>query len=56
MDITKQYLEEIYLKNTNEKAAKILKICPSTLNKYLKKAGIKFKGQGKGKKGKLKIV
>jgi DNA-binding NtrC family response regulator len=58
MEITKQELEEIYYNNTNKKTAKILKISTTTLNKHIKRAGITFKGRGKGsaKKFKLKII
>jgi len=55
MEITKKELQEIYYNNTNEKAAKKLKVSVPTLIKYLKQAGIPFKGNGK-RQNKIKII
>lgn len=54
MEITKQKLKEIYDNNSNQKAAKILKISIPTLLKYIKKSGIKMKGAPSSSK--LKII
>ena len=54
MEITKQKLKEIYDNNSNQKAAKILKISIPTLLKYIKKSGIKMKGAPSHSK--LKII
>lgn len=58
MEITKQKLEEIYINNSNVKAAQLLNISTTTLVKYVKMAGIPLKGQGQGKvkEYKLKII
>lgn len=57
MEITKQELEKIYWENTNQRAADLLKISVTTLNKYVKQAGINRKGQGRSKKqNKIKII
>jgi predicted DNA-binding protein (UPF0251 family) len=57
MEITKQELEQIYNQHTNQEAAKKLKISMTTLHKYIKLAGIPFKGQGRMKKqNKIKII
>jgi hypothetical protein len=55
MEITKQKLQEIYYNNSNEKAAKMLKVSIPTLIKNVKMAGIPFKGH-KNKKFKLRII
>lgn len=53
-EINQKHFEEIYLNNTNAKAAKMLKISTATLVSYAKKFGIKMKGQGR-RKGQTKI-
>lgn len=56
MKITKEELQEIYLKNSNKKACEILKITNATLTKYLRASKIKLKGSGnRNKRGKLVI-
>lgn len=55
MEISRQKLQEIYHNNSNERAAKMLKICVPTLIKYVRKAGIPMKEKNKGKY-KLKII
>jgi len=47
--ITKEELSNIYHKNSNKEACKILGVTNSTLTKYLRKAGISLKGSGNGK-------
>lgn len=56
MKITREELQEIYLKNSNKKACEILKITNATLTKYLRASKIKLKGSGnRNKRGKLVI-
>lgn len=57
MQITRQDLEKIYYENTNQQAAKILKISMTTLTKYIKQNDIKLKGSGRIKKqNKIRII
>ncbi len=56
MKITREKLQEIYLKNSNKKACEILKVTNATLTKYLRANKIKLKGSGnRNKRGKLVI-
>ncbi len=57
MKLTKPELERIYRENTNEKAAKILKISVPFMLQLLKREGIKLKGPGgHNKKNKITII
>ena len=54
--IEREYLRKTYFEYSNVKAARILKISATTMNKLLVQAGIELKGRGQGRRNKITVI